>query len=242
MASGRPAAAFRSAGSCGPLSRGPVGPEDRHHELVAVLPTEKGTPAGDTLGTEPHGLIGPARRPVPGKDPEPEPPGIGFIEDPVHDPAEQSTAVTFAWTRDRNPLQQGDPLWRGPIPENGESHRLPRHPADEIGMASVLKRGAMARFVPAPHEGFIPWPALTSHDEGDQRPVGADDLDLRRQAPPRSQDQMIRCTMRQRRSIRVKRKATGTAIPATTRNLTAAGQDASDSAYCSATTMGRWKR
>ena len=81
---------------------------------------------------------------------------------------------------------------------------------------------------------------IETGDMGDQRdmlPLPAQNG----QEPPGQEGfaQMIRRTTDQRRSAKVKRKAAGTTITATTTNFIAAGQGASASAYCSATTIGR---
>jgi len=88
--------------------------------------------------------------------------------------------------------------------------------------------------------------SAVSIEAGDMGDPGAilllpaqDGLELPGQEGPA---QMIRRTTDQRRSAKVKRKAAGTTITATVTNLTAAGKGASASAYCSATTIGRWKR
>src|SRR5262249_11265531 len=141
--------------------------------------------------------------------------------------------------KDRDALQERDLLRRVPIAQDGKADRLSPFPAHEIGVAPVAEGRVMARLVPAPHQGVVSRAAFARHDEGNHRWIGAGALDLRRQAPPA---QMMRSTGRQRRSAMVKRKAAGTAIPATTTNLTAAGQGAGARAYCSATTIGRWTR
>ena len=110
---------------------------------------EEGAAAGDALGLEADGFIGPARPRIFREYAEPDAMGIGLAEDGVDHGAEQTPADAVARPRHYDPLHAGRALRRGPIAHDREGDRATCFASDEIGIVAVVECGEMSCFVPA---------------------------------------------------------------------------------------------
>jgi hypothetical protein len=136
-------------------SGSPFRPQQRHYQLIAVRPIEERTSPRQTFGLETNSFIGSTRSGVFRKYAEPNPIGVGILENALNEFGQKGLPVTMTRARNSYSFNVYHAFRRIPVADYSKPNRLRFKTSDEVSVTAVSKRRPMLRLVPAADELLV---------------------------------------------------------------------------------------